>query len=206
MAITPKTSTLTRLTEQKTALDQEFLSKKSIAWMQEQIKELRTSPIKLAKEIVTEKGRPKGRFRIGGLYHYFYDPKTKDDLPYYDVFPLVILLRKDKDGFLGLNLHYLPPKLRAIFLDKLMKYAILNDDNEPERLRITYDILTATSRFKEYRPCIKQYLNSQIRSKIITVKPQEWETAIFLPTAVFRKAPIAKVYRESTQQARSKVN
>ena len=197
-------STLTQLTQQRTALEQEFLSRKSVAWLQDQMRDLK-SPIKLAKEISREKVRQGGQFQMGGLYHFFYDPLTKGDLPYYDIFPLVIPLKRDSEGFIGLNMHYLPPRYRAVFMDKLMNFAITNENDEPKRLRITYDILTASKNFKEFRPCLKRYLNSQIKSKILTIQPPEWETALFLPTAVFKGAPISKVYAESVAKAQSRV-
>jgi hypothetical protein len=90
-------------------------------------------------------------------------------------------------------------------MDKLMNFAITNENDEPKRLRITYDILTASKNFKEFRPCLKRYLNSQIKSKILTIQPPEWETALFLPTAVFKGAPISKVYAESVAKAQSRV-
>ena len=55
----------------------------------------------------------------GDMVMYTYNPKLKDVLPYYDAFPLTIVVGPAKDGFYGINLHYLPPKVRAIFLDKL---------------------------------------------------------------------------------------
>lgn len=196
-------STLTQLTQQKTALEQDFLSRKSVTWLQDQMRDLK-APIKLAREIAKEKSRQGGQFQMGGLYHFFYDPLTKGDLPYYDIFPLVIPLKRDADGFIGLNMHYLPPRYRAVFMDKLMNFAITNENNEPKRLRVTYDILTATKNFKEFRPCLKRYLNSQIKSKILTIQPPEWEVALFLPTAVFKGAPISKVYAESVAKAQSR--
>ena len=41
----------------------------------------------------------------GKLNMFFYDPKHKKTLPYYDTFPLVLPLETYNDGFLGLNLH-----------------------------------------------------------------------------------------------------
>jgi hypothetical protein len=89
------------------------------------------------------------------------------------------------------------------FLDKLMDYAILNDENEPKRIRITYDILNASKRFKAFRPCIKRYLNSHIKSKMITIQPDEWEVAVFLPTQLFKGAKPAEVWKESIQEIRN---
>ena len=56
----------------------------------------------------------------GGMFMYFYDPKTKATLPYYDKFPLTIIVGPAAGGFTGLNLHYLPMVLRAKLLDALM--------------------------------------------------------------------------------------
>lgn len=197
-------STLTQLSLEKTALDQEFLSRQSIAWFQEKIKDLK-SPMQLAKEIVNDKTRKRGRFQMGGLYHFFYDPLGKNDLPYYDMFPLAIPLESYSDGFIALNMHYLPPRYRAAFMDKLMNFAILNQDDEPKRLRVTYEMLKSARTYREFKPCIKHYLNSQIKSKIIPIQPNEWETALFLPTAIFRGATPQKVYKESIIKTKSKV-
>jgi hypothetical protein len=199
-----KPSTLTQIAQSRTALDQEFLSRQSFAWFQKNLEDLK-SPIKLAKEIATEKSRQGGRFQMGGLYQFVYDPLTKADLPYYDMFPLVIPLQREQDGFIGLNLHYLPPAYRAAFLDKLMQFAIVNENDEPKRLRVTYDILATSRRYKEFRACTKHYLNSQIKSKILTIKPNEWETALFLPTSVFRGAPTQAVYKQSVQKANARI-
>ena len=35
---------------------------------------------------------------IGGMYMFTYDPKHKDTLPYYDIFPLVIVIGPAKGG------------------------------------------------------------------------------------------------------------
>ena len=56
---------------------------------------------------------------VGNMYMFFYDPKTKDTLPYYDSFPLIVVVGPAEGGFYGINLHYLPPTLRAKFLDGL---------------------------------------------------------------------------------------
>ena len=195
------TSTLTQIAAQKTALDQQFLSRASITWLQKRMASLK-SPTKLAREIVSEKNR-NGTFEVGGLYHFFYDPLTKNKLPYYDTFPLIIPLRIDKDGFLALNLHYLPPMYRATFLDKLMPLALKNERNDPTKLRVTYDILKITQSVKEFKPCLKKYLESQIRSRIVPVEPNEWEVALFLPTAIFKGATEKKVYAESLKEIRT---
>jgi hypothetical protein len=113
---------------------------------------------------------------------------------------LVLPLERYGDGFLGMNLHYLPPRIRAGFMDKLMNFAIYNDEDEVKRLRITYEIISATKRYKEFKPCVKRYLYSHLASKILAIQPNEWETAVFLPTHQFQNAKAGKVWKESVAQ------
>lgn len=197
-------SKLTDLAKRKTSLDLEFLSRESATWYRNEIKKIK-NPAELAKQIVAERSRKAKTFNVGGLYHFFYDPITKAKLPYYDIFPLVIPLSKGSDGFTGLNLHYLPPLYRAAFLDKLIDFEITNDTDENKRMRVTYDILSATKNLREFKPCMKYYLHSQVRSRFVPIRPQEWETAIFLPTAKFVKATSNKVYAESIKKIRGVV-
>ena len=89
---------------------------------------------------------------IGQMFMFFYNPKHKDTLPYYDRFPLVFPIDLYGDGFLGINLHYLPPKLRAILMDAL--YMTINNkkNDKTTRLRLSYDILRNSSRMRYFRP------------------------------------------------------
>lgn len=136
---------------------------------------------------------------IGTMQMFFYDPKHKDTLPYYDLFPLVVIVGPAKDGFLGLNLHYLPPILRAKMLDALMETANMKAGDDA-KFQITYKRLQAISKLKYYEPCLKHYLNKQVQSKFAEVPMPEWEIATFLPTAQFRKANSKKVYYDSKQK------
>lgn len=134
---------------------------------------------------------------VGAMYMYFYDPKTKDDLPYYDSFPLTIVVGPAEDGFYGLNLHYLPPLLRAKFLDSLMDITTNKKYDDTTRFRLTYSMLKRASKYKYFKPCFKHYLNKHVRSRFARVPAPEWEIAAFLPTADFQKAGRNKVYSDS---------
>ena len=142
--------------------------------------------------------RKSGKQIVGSMQMFFYDPKHKDTLPYYDAFPLVIVVGPAKGGFVGLNLHYLPPILRAKMLDGLMDIAGSKiDDNS--KFKLSYSLLQKSSKLKYFRPCYKHYLNSHVKSKFSEVKAPEWEIATFLPTAQFRKANNYKVYYDSRE-------
>lgn len=138
---------------------------------------------------------------IGSMYMFFYDAKHKETLPYYDKFPLVIVLQRAPGGFLGLNLHYLPPALRAKFLDALLETTNNDRYDETTKFKLTYDLVTRVARMKYYKACIHHYLGAQVRSKFARVPAPEWEIATFLPTADFvsngKKYNIASVYKDS---------
>lgn len=136
---------------------------------------------------------------IGRMYMFQYDPKGKDTLPYYDVFPLIFVLEKYNDGFLGMNLHYLPPIFRARLMDKL--YQIERNDalRESKKLRLSYGLLNSVSRYKYFRPTVKRYLNSQVRSRYLWIPYEEWDIALMLPTQRFRKKQASVVWRDSKQ-------
>jgi hypothetical protein len=137
---------------------------------------------------------------VGFMYTFVYDAKTKDKLPYWDAFPLIFLVDRAEGGFYGLNLHYLPPKHRAALLDALLD--IVNNDKYDTRtkLKLSYSVLNGSSKFPLFRPCFKRYLVSHIKSGIAKIPATEWESAIYLPTADFRKASQAKVWADSLRK------
>ena len=78
-------------------------------------------------EALSLKGRPTtAASPLGKMYMYIYDAKHKDKLPYYDAFPLVIMLGPAERGFYGLNLHYLPPVVRAKLLDAVLGLSLIH--------------------------------------------------------------------------------
>ena len=64
---------------------------------------------------------------------------------------------------------------------------------------LTVRLLASASKLKYYEPCIKHYLSEKVATKFAEVKAPEWEIAIFLPTAQFRKANSYKVHYDSRQ-------
>jgi hypothetical protein len=134
------------------------------------------------------------------MYHFTYDPKGKETLPYYDTLPLILAVGPAPGGFYGINLHYLKPTTRAVFLDKLMIIANKTEFDEKTRLKLTYSLLSSARQFKEFAPCFKHYLTTNITSKLMMVPSQEWETAIFLPTEKFQGARKNQVWADSRKR------
>ena len=135
------------------------------------------------------------------MYTFFYDPKTKEKLPYYDRFPVVLIIDSTSTGFSGLNFHYIPPRYRAKLLDELYDFEIEDDDVEDEsmktRIRMNYNLLQSTAKMKFFRPCYKRYLTSHIEGKALEITPNYWSIITMLPIAQFEKESIRKVYSES---------
>ena len=136
--------------------------------------------------------------RVGMMYFFSYDPKGRKTLPYYDKFPLTILLEFTQDGFLGLNLHYLPLDVRQkFFYGSLLNKASDGDFDDRTFFEISYEYLKRVRSAKAFRPCVKKYLTSNIRGKISHVPSDEWEMAIHLPIANWAKESESKIHRES---------
>jgi hypothetical protein len=143
-------------------------------------------------------------FRIGQMYAFYYDPKHKKTLPYYDRFPLIFPINRAAGGILGINFHYLPLQLRAKLMDNL--YDIVNNENydETTKLNISYKVLNSATKFKEFRPTVKHYLTKQIRSKLLYINPVEWDIALWLDTARFEKASKTEVWADSKRIIKGK--
>ena len=136
---------------------------------------------------------------IGSMNMFFYDPKHKETLPVYDRFPLAIIVGPAEKGFYGLNLHYLPPVLRAKLLDSLMNITNNKKYDETTRFQVSYKVLQATSNLRYFKPCLKHYLTAHVKSRLARVHAPEWEIATFLPTADWAKQSSRQVYTKSRQ-------
>jgi len=165
-------------------------------WLRSKVQTLKPS----RQALLADRQRLKNNAIIGRMYFYFYDPKTKDKLPYYDRFPLVLPIEQYNDGFLGLNLHYIHPKQRMILLDKLSEYANNNKFDKTTKLRLSYDLLSKASKTYEVNACIKRYLFNHVESRFLEITADEWDIAALLPVSLFVGATANKVYAESRKK------
>ncbi len=130
----------------------------------------------------------------GRLNMFFYDPKFKKTLPYYDTFPLVLPLETYPDGFLGINLHYLPIPLRIKLLDRLVDYS--NDTNFDEGTRLIVDY-SKLKKVRLVKPTIHKYLAGQVKSQFRRIDADEFTVAALLPVQRFKKAATNEVWKDS---------
>ncbi len=134
---------------------------------------------------------------VGNMYMFFYDPKHKETLPYYDQFPLIFVIGDAPGGFMGLNLHYLPPLLRAKLLSALLDLANNDKYNNRTKLQLSYDLIKGSAKYKAFKPTLKHYLTAHVKTRLAKVPAAEWEIATFLPMAQWKKASQSQVYRQS---------
>jgi hypothetical protein len=187
---------LNRINEQLAKAGLQPRTNQARAWLRAKINDLKPS----RQSILRDKARSRDSTIIGRMYFFYYDPKMKETLPYYDRFPLVIPIEQYRDGFLGLNLHYIHPKQRILLLDALSEFANNSKYDASTRLRLSYDLLRSTSAIYQATPCVKRYLFTHVESRFLEITADEWDIAALLPLENFQKASSSKVYSESRKQ------
>lgn len=140
--------------------------------------------------------------RQGKMFMFVYDPKWRKKLPFYDRFPMIFILELRRDGFLGLNMHYLPPKLRARLFNRLTILLNNQNMNENTRLRLSYQVIKNATKFHDALPLVREYKAKYIRSRLLEVQPRDWEIALFLPAEQFRKRGKQSIWAITREEIR----
>lgn len=138
----------------------------------------------------------------GKLYAYYYVPKYKDTLPYYDTFPLVFPYARDDETFIGLNMHYLPPRERYELFKALINTFSNPMLSENSRMRVHWDIIVQSSKMKIAQACIHRYRFDHVKSPYLEFIPDEWPLAMTLPCARFIKQSEDHVWSDSIRKFR----
>ena len=163
---------------------------KSTAWFRDKIAEFGTPK---AMNLIRD-GKQSSRPFFGNLNMFFYDPKFKKTLPYYDRFPLVLPIERYSNGFLGINLHYLPIPLRIRLLDELMDYSTDTNFDSKTKINANYSKL---KNVKLLKPTLKRYLAGKVKSRFRRIDGDEFTVATLLPVQRFSKSSAAKVWNDS---------
>lgn len=168
-------------------------SDKSAQWFQAQVSKLG----KINTNQLLKQGKLVNQILPGFMYLFGYDPKMKDTLPYFDRFPLVLPFRKIPGGFVGLNLHYIPYMIRIRMLQQLHQYASDDTMSEKTRVRLSWNIISGSSRLKPLHACVKHYLLEQVQTRFMIVPYSDWVIASQLPIDNFVGARKDTVFRDS---------
>ena len=163
---------------------------RSTEWYKDKIREFgKPGALDLIRD-----GKRSGRPFYGRLNMFFYDPKHKKKLPYYDTFPLVLPIERYPDGFLGINFHYLPIPLRIRLLDRLVDFSNDTDFDKQTRLIVEYQTV---KKIRLVKPTIHKYLAGQVKSQFRRIDADEFMIATLLPVQRFKKAAANEVWKDS---------
>ena len=162
----------------------------STQWYKDKIKEFGKPG---ALDLIRDGKRATSPF-FGRLNMFFYDPKHKKKLPYYDTFPLVLPIERYPDGFLGINFHYLPLPLRVKLLDGIVDFSNNTKFDESTVIQADYSKLKNINLIK---PTLHRYLAGQTKSQFRRIDADEFTVAVLLPVQRFKKSTAAEVWKDS---------
>jgi hypothetical protein len=186
--------------------DPRFNQNRSVDWFKAKINQLGGNSPSAKTNLLNETKHLQSNFPLPGTMCIFsYDPKYKEELEYYDKFPCSLIFDVDGDGFTGLNLHYMPYKMREVLFKKVWMFASQYHNNKQQVMRLNWKLFSNFSKFPEAQFTVKRYLFSHVRSRIIKVPVEDWATAIYLPVESFSKKSMNYVVSQTgTKVAKSK--
>ena len=163
---------------------------KSTQWYRDKIREFGQPG---AMDLIRD-GKQARTPHYGRINMFFYDPKGRKTLPYYDTFPLVMPIERYPDGFLGINFHYLPMGLRLKLLDRIVDFS--NNTKFDESTIIDADYAKLKN-LKEIKPTLKRYLAGRVKTRFRRVDADEFTVAALLPIARWKNGTQQDVYKDS---------
>ena len=186
-----------RILEEKESYKSSNGENPAYAWYNEKVKDLIGISEK-PSELLSKWERRRNKVQLFRFNMFFYDAKTKKNLPYFDMFPLVFPLRRFGDTFTGINVHYLPPSFREDFFNIYTRFKLNDEFDETTLYRMTWSKI---SRFKVMRPLLRKYSLSNIKSRFLVLRADEVPIAMSLPLTRLVK-PNTKFNRNAIQNVR----
>ena len=122
------------------------------------------------------------RLKPGMLIAYEYRAKYEDTLPFYDRFPLVFVLEITKDGWTGVNMHYLHPRMRAEVFYQM----------DRKKVHFGNNVIT--------RSATKKYLADHVVRKPKVFPSSMWEVAVQMPFENFTKSNKYNVWTHTNRK------
>jgi hypothetical protein len=174
--------------------------KRSKAWFDEKIESMDRRRITPNAIMMREQLESlTGTLIPSNLYLFYYDPKFKDTLPYYDMVPLVFPIERDEKSFLGLNMHYLDYPARFALFRALLKISGTTSLTADKKLILSWNTLKGVSKLAPAQACIKRYLFDHVKSPFLHIDAPDWATVMTMPLARFAKQSKETVWKESAK-------
>jgi hypothetical protein len=149
---------------------------------------------------------PKNITSRGRVYFFRYTfPKTRNKLPYYHLFPCVYALNIESHYLTGLNLFYLPQKVRSLVLKRLK--ARVTSQQPFSRSLLDYDMM---KKFKvlnaAIEPAIRKYDLRRVSINGLELSHELWDD-FYLDdlSEVLEKAFLKKNYVNIQLLSRAKI-
>ena len=100
--------------------------------------------------------------KLFSLMLYSYKAKYREELPFYDKYPLAFVLDVNPKSFFAVNLHYYTPSQRIGIVQSLVK-----------------------NKIPRFEKGAHKYLLSEVKTPYLDLAEQEWETICILPLEEF---------------------
>ena len=160
----------------------------SVRWYRNKVKAL--APRITGPELLSEAERKKitARPTYGMMNLFWYKPLNAKRLKYYDLYPLVIPFKRHRNGFTGLNFHYLSVPMRMNLLERLSAFEdsgtlySLDVDDIDQLLAFEW---TEVKGMKGIKPIVRRYLANYVYSNFLKVGLEDMVVASLLPVERF---------------------
>ena len=159
----------------------------SVRWYRSKIKEL--APRMTARQAIAEDpSNATARPTYGMMNLYWYKPLNAARLKYYDLFPLVIPFKKHRNGFTGLNFHYLSIPMRINLLERLEAFEDSGTLYSLDEVDIGQLLAFQWNEVKGKRgvkPIVRRYLAKYVYSKFLKIELEDMVVGALLPVERF---------------------
>ena len=160
----------------------------SVRWYRNKIKAL--APRITGPELLSEAEKKKitARPNYGMMNLFWYKPLNAKRLKYYDLYPLVIPFKKHRNGFTGLNFHYLSVPMRMNLLERLSAFEDSGtlyslDVNDIDQL-LAFEWMEVKG-MKGIKPIVRRYLANYVYSNFLKIGIEDMVVASLLPVERF---------------------
>ena len=160
----------------------------SVRWYRNKIKAL--APRITGPELLSEAEKKKitARPNYGMMNLFWYKHLNAKRLKYYDLYPLVIPFKRHRNGFTGLNFHYLSVPMRMNLLERLSAFEDSGtlyslDVNDIDQL-LAFEWMEVKG-MKGIKPIVRRYLANYVYSNFLKIGLEDMVVASLLPVERF---------------------
>jgi len=136
--------------------------------------------------------------KLGYPVMFRYSAKHKATLPYWDQLPMSIVLHRYSDGFLGINLHYVPWTHRISLGQRLVRATKNKNRINYGKIRKAWLDLKLPVALANL--CLKRYLYSHVQSEMVQFNYETYEKVLKNIPPSFQKKSHETVVRLTMAQ------